>query len=247
MNNDLQKKEIDNSLQVFGSQANFEQAQRMATALSKSTLIPKEYQNNIPNCIIALEMANRMGASAFMVMQNLDIIVGRPSWSSKFLIASVNGCGKFSPLRYEFKGTENTDEWSCRAYAKDKSGETLKGSWVSIKMAKDEGWFGKNGSKWKTMPELMLQYRSAAFFQRTYAPELSMGLISAEEAMDIQQNTVDVEYTEVERETAQIKEVLDTIITEDELNDMLENSTIELFSEAEMALIEEKREQLKKK
>jgi len=53
-------------------------------------------------------------------------------------------------------------------------------------MAKAEGWVDKSGSKWKTMPELMMRYRAAAFFGRLYAPEITMGMHSVEEIVDIQ-------------------------------------------------------------
>jgi hypothetical protein len=52
-------------------------------------------------------------------------------------------------------------------------------------MAKAEGWLDKAGSKWKTMPELMLKYRAAAFFGRLYAPEVLMGMQTSEEVIDI--------------------------------------------------------------
>lgn len=173
------------SMQVFGSVENFEVAQRMAKCLASSKMIPVTYQNNIPDCLIALDMANRMGANPIMVMQNLYVVHGNPGWSSKFLIASLNMCGKFSPLRYH-EENEKTDQWVCYAYAIDKmTGEELKGPEVSMEMAKKEGWYDKAGSKWKTMPQLMLHYRAAAFFQRTYAPEISMGLMTKEEVEDI--------------------------------------------------------------
>lgn len=173
-------------MSVFGSKSNFETAQRMAQALCSSNIVPTAYQGpqNLANCIIALDIANRLGSNPLMIMQNLYVVHGNPSFSSKFLIACLNNCGKFSPIRYEFKGKVGSDDWSCRASAVDKQGEILYGAWVSIGMAKAEGWYGKNGSKWKTMPELMLQYRAAAFFQRVYAPEISMGLISREEYDD---------------------------------------------------------------
>jgi hypothetical protein len=83
-------------------------------------------------------------------------------------------------------GEEGTDDWGCYAYAIDKmTGEELQGPKVTIGMAKKEGWFSKTGSKWQTMPQLMLHYRAAAFFQRTYAPEISMGLMTSEEIQDI--------------------------------------------------------------
>jgi hypothetical protein len=54
-----------------------------------------------------------------------------------------------------------------------------------MKMAKDEGWYGKNGSKWQTMPELMMKYRASAFFMRTECASLAMGFLTAEENEDI--------------------------------------------------------------
>lgn len=190
--------ETDTSMMVFASQANFENAQRMANALASSTIVPQQFQKSktpeaVANCIIALEMANRIGASPLMVMQNLYVVYGNVGWSSKFLIASLNTCGRFTPLQYEQVDAGNLDSWKCRAWAIDKTtGAPLYGAWVSLQMAKDEGWYTKSGSKWKTMPELMLQYRAAAFFQRAYAPEISMGMRTVEEYEDIGYNYEDV-------------------------------------------------------
>jgi hypothetical protein len=167
----------------FSSAQAFEAAQRMATALSKATLVPKEYLNNIPNCIIALEVAHRLNASPTMVMQNLYIVHGRPSWSSQFIISAVNSCGRFAPLQFHLDG--EGDNWGCYVTTKDKSGELLKGPRVDIKMAKAEGWYGKNGSKWQTMPEMMLRYRAASFFGKLYAPDVLMGMYTQEEVEDI--------------------------------------------------------------
>jgi hypothetical protein len=166
----------------FNSGANWELAQRVAKAFAASTLVPQSYQQNVPNCIIALEMANRMGASPLMVMQNLYIVHGNPGWSSKFLVACFNQCGRFSALRYEW----TQDRTACRAWAIEKAtGDRIDGPQVSLQMAKDEGWSTKSGSKWKTMPELMLMYRAAAFLIRTYAPEISMGLRTDDEIIDM--------------------------------------------------------------
>ena len=52
-------------------------------------------------------------------------------------------------------------------------------------MAKAEGWYGKKGSKWVTMPELMLRYRSATFLIRTTAPEIALGFQTTEEWRDV--------------------------------------------------------------
>jgi hypothetical protein len=168
--------------QVFAP-AQFEHAQRIAKLLSSSDLVPNQYKGNIANTMVALEMAHRMNASPLMVMQNLHIIHGRPSWGSSFIIASLNSCGRFGTLRFESTPT------SCKAVTMDKqSGAILEGPTVTMEMAKAEGWLDKPGSKWKTMPELMLKYRAAAFFGRLYAPEIMMGLYSADELVDIAAN-----------------------------------------------------------
>lgn len=234
----------------FGNMQSFELMQRAAKALSASTLVPPQYRamtevksygkvtgyeanvSGLPNCIVALNMAERMKADPLMIMQNLHIIEGRPSWSSAFIVAAINSCGRFLPLRYELtrpgEPTEveyTANEWinkvrtevkkkitvrhqSCVAWTVEKGTEipkfkpeelrgktilqlcreygvpVLESPEVSIQMAIDEGWMTKNGSKWQTIPELMLRYRCASFFGRLYAPELLMGLHTTEETED---------------------------------------------------------------
>ncbi len=170
----------------FNDLQGFELMQRAAKALAASTLVPEQYQGNLPNALIALEMAQRIGASPLMVMQNLYIVHGRPAWSSKFLIASFNQCGRFSAIRFEWFGTRGKDDWGCRAWAVEKSTEQkIEGPVITIGLAKEEGWYEKKGSKWKTIPELMLMYRSAGWLVNTHAPEISMGLNTAEELGDV--------------------------------------------------------------
>lgn len=219
-----------NSVGLLNLEA-FELSQRVAKMLASSTLVPEQYRaitkvkagkdnngqwvyqdvenpNGLSNCVIALNMANRMGADPLMIMQNLYLIEGRPSWSSQFIMASINSCGRFSALRFEIEdlgekeveyqetawvsGRKQTNtkkikiqNISCMAWVIEReSGERLESSKISIEMAVKEGWYQKNGSKWQTMPEQMLRYRAASFFGRVYAPELLMGLRSADEEQD---------------------------------------------------------------
>lgn len=172
---------------VFSSFAAFSNSMRMANALTSSTLVPVAYQgaDNLGNALIALEMAQRTGSSPMMVMQNLYVVHGKPSWSAQFIIASLNSCGKFSPLRFEMSGEGGSR--ACTAWALENvSGERLEGPIVSIDIAKAEGWYQKNGSKWQTMPELMLRYRAASFFGKLYAPEILMGMQTSEEIEDVE-------------------------------------------------------------
>ena len=183
----------DISSGVFSGIAAFEAAQRMAQALCTSTMVPSEYrgQQGLSNSLIALEIAARMGLSPLVVMQNMTPIHGKPSWSSSFLIATVNSSGRFTPLRFVFDDKDNPS--SCFAVARDKAtGEVLEGQLISIEMAKREGWwsrpdrYGKETSKWQSMTGQMLRYRASAFWVKVYCPEISLGLMTQDEVADVQ-------------------------------------------------------------
>ena len=206
----------------------FELTQRMAKMFSTSSLVPAQFRDTVEkynsatrqkelvknpealaNCAIALDMASRLNANPIMVMQNLYVIEGRPSWSSQWIIACVNKSGRFSPLQFriedlgeqevqyeEFAWVSGKKQSSikkavirnlvCVAHAKSlDTGELVESAPVSMELAVKEGWYGKNGSKWQTMPEVMLRYRAAAFFGRVYAPDLLMGFQSQEEAEEL--------------------------------------------------------------
>ena len=164
----------------------FELLQRKANAFSKSEFVPKAYSGKPANCIVALEMAARLNASPIAIMQNLYVVHGQPAWSASFCIATVNTCGRFSPLQYVFEGKEGSDDYGCYAKATDRqTGEELVGEKITWEMVKAEGWLSKSGSKWKTMPGQMFRYRAATFWIRAYAPEFLMGMRTEDEAVDI--------------------------------------------------------------
>jgi hypothetical protein len=183
---------------VFSGIRAFEDAQRIAKALASSTLIPPQFQGQqgFANCLVALEIAGRMNISPFLCMQHLHIIHGRPSWSSAFIIAMVNGCGRFTPLRFEISG--EGESLACYAVATDiKTQQELKGPTITMTMAKKEGWATKSGSKWITMPELMIRYRAAAFWGRLFAGDLLVGLQTQEEVIDVESVKVSVGIDEL--------------------------------------------------
>lgn len=172
------------SVSVFVDAHAFEHAQRISKMLASSDIVPEAYKGRIDNVMVALEMSNRMQVSPLMVMQNLDIIHGKPAFNSKFTAAMVNSCGKYTSLRYKIEG--EGDKRTCVAYCKElATGEILNGPPVSVSMAKSEGWWTKKGSKWPTMTDLMLTYRAATFFCRVYEPGLTMGIPTTEELIDI--------------------------------------------------------------
>jgi hypothetical protein len=220
----------------------FDHAQRVAKMLSTSSLIPKEYQGNIQNTMIALEMASRIGASPLMVMQNLYIVHGRPGWSSTFIIAALNSCKRFSPIRFVIAG--EGEEYGCTAWAYDLNNEEkLEGPKVTMKMANLEGWIAKAGSKWKTMPELMLRYRAAAFFGRLYAPDILMGMQTAEEIIDVEPVIVSQDEIKKQKESERITLLIQDANTLEELTAVephVQPEQLDLFLDKKAKLTEGK-------
>ncbi|MDR2337711.1 MAG: recombinase RecT [Deltaproteobacteria bacterium] len=206
---------VVNNNKALGIFSKFGSINEIINILSGSSIIPETYKKNKGDMMIALDIAMRQNISPLMVMQNLFIIKGRPCWSSQYIISVINSCGRFTHLNFDLKDLgEKTVEYnyknyqtgkyekvsfkihdfSCFAYCKEKAtGETLKSPTVTIEMAVKEGWYDKEGSKWKTMPELMLTYRAASFFGKRYVAEILNGLQSHEEIIDI----IEVKETEI--------------------------------------------------
>lgn len=190
-----------NNLSIFESAEKWELATKMAASLAKSTIVPKEFQNNANNALIAIEMASRLRTSPLMVMQHLYVVYGRPSWSAQYVIAMINGSGKYDmELQFEEKADDKGKPHSCMCWT-EKDGRKVTGPVVTMDLAKAEGWYDKNGSKWKTMPQMMLRYRAASFFGRMNCPDLMMGMYTREEVEEFgREEYLENMQTEVEAE-----------------------------------------------
>lgn len=177
----------DGKQTIWNNSELYSTAVKMAKILASSDLVPEgSYRNKPANCLIALDIANRMNMSPLNVMSNLYIVKGKPSWSGQYCISAINGCGRFSPL--EFVQLLNSDGSTLGYYAQatnTATGKICTGSPVTWDMVKDEGWYDKSGSKWKTMPDLMFHYRAAAFFAREFCPDVLNGLQTVEEVKDV--------------------------------------------------------------
>lgn len=158
---------------------------RTARMLSSSALVPDQYRQSPENCLVAIDIANRMGISPLMVMQNLYVVKGKPSWSGSFCAAAINGSGRFTPLEFVFVGEKDKPSWGCYATAvRAANGVRCYSDTITMAMAAAEGWLNKPGSKWKTMPMQMMMYRAAAFFARAHCSDILLGLPTYEEVQD---------------------------------------------------------------
>lgn len=169
--------------------SDFRECYKVAKTFCQSSIIPQAYQGKVEDTAIAIDMANRMGVNPLMVMQNLYVVKGKPSWSGQ-------ACKRFLQQKYKsvktiYVGEKDTDERGCYIKATDSDGDVLEGTTVTIAMAKAEGW--ASNPKWRNMPEQMLAYRAASFFARVHCPDVLMGCQVEGEAEDIQsaKRTVD--------------------------------------------------------
>ncbi len=274
-----QNKEIQNQVTIgFDTESGFNLLEKAAKRFSQSPFVPESYrgENGLGACVVAVDMAIRMKAAPLMVMQNLYLIDGKPGWSAQWCIAQVNNCGRFSPLEYEIidygeqefeyvavDWVNNSRQYNkkkvilqnigCTAFATElRTGKIIRGVEVTMEMAVKEGWYGKKSSKWQTMEPIMLRYRAASFFCKLYAPELLMGLQTAEELQDIiditPQGEVINQTTErlkrkTKNVTSNVKENEKEIITDLETGEIINNSVQNTMSSEElnqsMAIIEE--------
>ena len=190
---EVYKDEVSVRADAVGTVMTMKELMDMSNMLAKSTIIPVTYQHRPENCFVAIDMASRMGVTPMMVMQNMFVIQGKPSWSGQAIASMIRSNPNFRNVELHYVGTEGKDDWGAYVTAtRISTGSTLKGGTVTIATSKKEGWFQKAGSKWQTIPELMLAYRAYAWFGRVHCPEIMMGMQTVEEVQDVQGYTEDV-------------------------------------------------------
>lgn len=161
---------------------------KTANMLSQSPLAPDAFRNKPASVLIAMEMADRMKMSLMVVMQNLYVVQGKPAWSGAFCITAINGCGKFSPIEFDWILDDKGGIKGCQAKAKNLiTGNMCLGAPVTWETVEGFGWNKKSGSMWNIpgQREQMYMYRAAAYFARTFCPEVLSGLYTVEEQKDI--------------------------------------------------------------
>lgn len=179
----LSEVDFDSSGRIV--KANLAGLWRLSMLYSKSAIVPAHYQGKPEDCFIACQMAFRMRIDPFAYMQASYVVHGKPGIEAKLAVAMINTSGKIKG-RIRFRDTRDAKGvmTACTAFAIDaETGDEVSAT-VTWEMVVAEGWAGKAGSKWKTIPELMFHYRSASFLIRQYYPEVTMGMATTDELFD---------------------------------------------------------------
>lgn len=198
-------------ISVYSDVSLYNNALKMAEGLAKSDLVPDNYKGKPESCLIAIDVARQIGSrSPLFVMQNLFVVKGKPSWSGQYCDAIVRA--NFKNVKVDLTG--EGDNRGCKVSAYDENDNFCEGTRITIQMAKQEGWFSKTGSKWQTMPDLMLQYRAFAFFARIHCPDKLLGIHDEFENLDIskiEQKAENPFEEVVEAEVVQEPEITETM------------------------------------
>ena len=162
---------------------NLPQLLEVADKLASSTIVPREYQKQPGNVLIALNTAQRLQVDPMMVMQNLYVVYGRPSWSGQFALALVRNCNRYSKVEYvNLNGTDWRGGLKMRGHKWD--GTVEEGPEITPELVSKAGWDKKDGSKWQEMPEQMYRYRAASWFAKSCCPEVLLGMPTVDEVRD---------------------------------------------------------------
>ena len=152
------------------------EALQFADMLSKSNMVPKDYQGNPANCIIAMQWGMEIGLQPLQAMQNIAVINGRPAIWGDAMLAIVRGSGLLERI------TEEPTDTGCTCAVKRK-GEPEVVRTFTLEDAKRAGLAGKQGP-WQQHPKRMMQMRARAFALRDVFPDVLRGVHIAEIAQD---------------------------------------------------------------
>lgn len=154
-----------------------DEAMRFADTMAKSSIVPKDYQGNPGNILVAVQWGAEIGLPPLQAMQNIAVVNGRPSIWGDAMIALVKGSGLLESMKEEITDTAAT----CTV---KRRGESETSRTFTMEDAKKAGLAGKAGP-WSQYPKRMLQMRARAWALRDVFPDVLKGVHIAEEARDM--------------------------------------------------------------
>ena len=175
--------------------SNMSEAMQLAEMLAGSTLVPKDYQRNPSNIMVAIIWGSEIGLAPLQALQNVSVINGRPSIWGDAALALVRGHPACVSVREGVDGEGDARTGWCEV---TRRGEEPQRRTFSVDDAKKAGLWGKQGP-WQQYPARMLQLRARGFALRDVFPDALRGVITTEEARDTPPEPRDVTASVVDR------------------------------------------------
>lgn len=151
----------------------------MARMLAGSSMVPKQYQGRPEDTLVAMMMGAELGLNPIQSLQNIAVINGKPSIYGDALLALVQSHPSFGGIEESFDDSTMTAR--CTVWRKGGSKHTQAFSQVDATVA---GLWEKGGP-WKQYPKRMLQWRARGYALRDQFADALGGLITVEEARDM--------------------------------------------------------------
>lgn len=160
----------------FLTPTNLQEAMKIADLLANSQIVPKDYQKNPGNILVAMQWGAEIGLQPLQAMQNIAVINGRPSLWGDAVLALVRSSG----LLEQFEETQTEDEATCIVKRK---GHKAVIKTFSKEDAKRAGLLSKQGP-WSQYPKRMMQMRARGYALRDEFTDILKGFGVAEEERD---------------------------------------------------------------
>ncbi|MEY4338077.1 MAG: hypothetical protein RL680_972, partial [Actinomycetota bacterium] len=148
------------------------EAERYAEMLARSTMVPKQYQNNPSDTLVAISWGFEIGLAPLQALQNISVINGKPSVYGDAALAMVQASPVCEGIEESIEGEGTPNPVAiCVAKRKNRTPVTAK---FSVEDAKKAGLWGKQGP-WTSYPKRMLQMRARGFALRDAFPDVLKG------------------------------------------------------------------------
>ena len=160
---------------------NINEAMQMAEAMARSSIIPRDFQGNPGNILVAMQWGSELGMAPLQAMQNVAVINGRPCLWGDALIAIVRNSPMCEYVKESIEGSGENMIARCIAKRRGQDEEIRE---FTVNDAKRARLWGKAGP-WSQYPKRMLQMRARAFALRDVFADVLKGMSSAEEQQDV--------------------------------------------------------------
>ena len=183
---------------------NMTEAMEFSKFLASSTHIPKDFQGNPNNILVAIQWGYEIGLAPMQALQNIAVINGRPSLWGDSMIAVCKAHPDWRGISETYIEEEDKAVCLVKRNVHGEIEETR--SEFSYKDAQRANLTNKPGP-WKNYPKRMLQLRARGFALRDAFPDAIKGLITAEEAQDYPEKKEPRNVTESSNDTNMIDDI----------------------------------------
>jgi hypothetical protein len=162
----------------------FEQLNRVAVALSQSSLVPAHLQGKPADCLLLTAQAMRWNIDPLVCAQHSFVHKGKVGYEGKLVAAIINSALKSRgegtlDFAYSTVGGDRKIEVSAKVDGRDKKIEGFVSRWKT-----------DNGA-WAKDPDQMLAYRGARQWARLWMPEILLGVSGGADEVE-EREVVDV-------------------------------------------------------